>query len=253
VSATSTIEKPESRAAVLSRRLEELYAERAGLEARLAALPELEEAERLSSLAQAPLQRSDRVGGAVQRLRKERRDKASSLDSLGREIVALERMFAEAKREDLETQLSESAKEAEALWTREARSWRQAGEGLQALAETYAEPRSVWESREQRREDLRHGELANVINPSEDAQEAFAGVWRAPIRPLPTTLPAFLAFLVEGALDPRSVGYRAAGGVHLDVERRIIDLIPDLTGEATRPVELLRTERWLSSDQPALP
>jgi hypothetical protein len=130
--------------------------------------------------------------------------------------------------------------------------WRQAGEQLRALADTFAELRFVWESREARREALRHSELANVLNTPE-AVEAFSGVWRAPIRPLPTRFAEFTQYLVEAARDPRSVGYRALGGVHLDAERRITDLIPDLTGEATRPVELLRTERWLSSDQPPLP
>lgn len=52
--------------------------------------------------------------------------------------------------------------------------------------------------------DLRHGsEFANILNGAE-AKEAFGGVWRAPIRPLPTTFPDFVAFLVEAALDPKA-------------------------------------------------
>jgi hypothetical protein len=99
--------------------------------------------------------------------------------------------------------------------------------------------------RERLRVHFQHGEFPNLLT-SEEARERFSGVWRAPIRPLPVTFPAFLAWLAEGTADARGLGYRAAtGGVALDAERRLPGLLPDLS--EIRPVALLRTERWQPS------
>jgi hypothetical protein len=240
-----TAEKPRSRSAQLSATLEQRYEERAQLEQRLLEIPGLEEAARVAAIKAKPTERSDRMNTPVQRLRREQSEKAAALDRLNAEISALERVVALARREDLESQLAATEKEAATLANAEAELWRQAGDQRAALAETFAQLRDeAWEPRERRREDLRHGTYASLLNHDE-AQEAFQAVWRNPIRPLPTTFPAFVALLVEAAADPKGLGYRAVtGGAHLDAESRLTGLIPDLAGETTRPVELLRTERW---------
>jgi hypothetical protein len=177
-------------------------------------------------------------------LTRERSEKAAALGRLNAEVSALERVVAIARREDLEVALADTEKEAERLWKAEEASWRQAGEQLAALAETFSRLRETWEAREQRRDEIRHGSMASLLNSTE-SEEAFSGVWRSPIRPLPTSFPSFLSLLAEAALDPRSLGYRAASGAaHLDGEDRLIQLIPDLVGPLTRVVALLTTERY---------
>jgi hypothetical protein len=61
----------------------------------------------------------------------------------------------------------------------------------------------VWEPREARREQLRHGEFANILNGSPDGEAAFSAAWRSPIRPLSPTFAAFVALLVEASADPK--------------------------------------------------
>jgi len=130
----------------------------------------------------------------------------------------------------------------------------EAGNQLADLAATFGQLRDeCWEPRERRREELRHAELASLLN-SPEAEETFGGTWRARVRPLPTSFAASMSHLVEAALDRHSAGYRASeGGRRLDAEDRITGLLPDLRGELTRPVAFLRTERWESSVGPALP
>jgi hypothetical protein len=121
------------------------------------------------------------------------------------------------------------------------------------LAETYAKLRDeCWEPRERSREQYRHGELASAINASEEAQEAFAAAWQAPIGPLPVRFADFTEYLVEIAIDPRQLGLRD-GTAWLDVHRRLPELVADLRGDLVKPVELLRTERWESPPRTPLP
>jgi hypothetical protein len=251
MSVVTVEQKPRSKAAQLSATLEARCAEKAQLEQRLAELPGLVEQARLEALKANPTARSDSLNSPVQRLTREFKEKASALDRLSAEISALERVVAIAHREDLETQLRETEKEAEKLWSREAILWRKSGEQLEQLAELYGQLRDVIETREQRREELRHSEFANILNSPEE-EEVFNGAWRAPVRPLPTTFGAFVNFILDAATDPKQRGYRAAsGGAHLDSEDRLIQLIPDLDNPSTRPVELLRTERWVAPSSDA--
>lgn len=137
--------------------------------------------------------------------------------------------------------------EKRGLTAAEEKLWREAAALLTDLAVLFARLRDeCWEPRERRREELRHhGELANVLNGSEEAEEAFQGAWVAPIRPLPVTFAHFLAFCAEATSDPRGRGYRE--GVVFDEGRRIVDLLPELK---ERPAQLLRTEKWQTAELP---
>jgi hypothetical protein len=242
---TVTTERPRGKAAALSQTLQQRYAERAQLESRLAELPGLEEQARLEALKANPAARSDGLNSPAQKLAREFKEKSAALDRLNAEISAVERVVAIARREDLELALAETEQEAGKLAKAEEALWKEAGAKLAELAEVYGRLRDdVWEPREKRRDEIRHGSMASLLN-SPEAEETFSGVWRSPVRPLPTNFPSFLSLLAEAALDPRSLGYRAASGAaHLDGEDRLIELVPDLVGPLTRVVALLTTERY---------
>lgn len=93
----------------------------------------------------------------------------------------------------------------------------EAGNQLADLAATFGQLRDeCWEPRERRREELRHAELASLLN-SPEAEETFGGTWRARVRPLPTSFAASMSHLVKAAVDRHSAGYRASeGGRRLD-------------------------------------
>jgi hypothetical protein len=241
---TTLTKAKSSRAEALSQNLSKLLATRYRLESRLAAIPDLEDAARFASLEGAPGERSDGSGSEARKLQAEFVRRTSDLDQVNREISTVERALRDARLQQMEMELAATSREADTLAHAEEALSEAAGEQLAALAATYAQLRDeCWEPRERRREALRHGVLANLLNAPE-AEETFQEAWRARVRPLPATFHDFVSFAVEVMCGPYTYGYRHEGGRRLDAESRLTALLPDLRGDQLRPVELLRTERW---------
>lgn len=229
---------------MLAEQLAKLRVERDEMSARFQELPELAFESRLEAIRANPSQRSDAgVNSRPRRLSKEQQELIRSMDTADEEIRALEQVLEEATVADLQERFQGLEAEAERLWGAEVKTWQEVGHHFKELVEARGKLVALWQKREQVKAE-RAGELIGLLNASPDAAETFKRLLRHRVVPVPETLAAFLAMVVDATCDPHGRGYRDFGGQRLDNERQLVELLPDLRQDAAvKPAELTDPER----------